>query len=245
MKPAVYETMARVEASHWWFTSRRRIVTAVLERKLAHRRQRILEIGCGTGGNFDTLRRFGSLTAVECDEAALALARRHAGVEVLAGSLPDGIPCSAGAWDLVVMLDVLEHVGPDLAALETARSLLAEGGLLLLTVPAHAWLWSEHDEIHHHHRRYSGAELRRKVEAAGFRIDMLGYYNVFLMPLVAAVRALDKWTGRQAGHDLELPPAPLNGLLATVFSAERHLVGRLPLPPGVSLIMTASREAGA
>jgi len=106
-------------------------------------------------------------------------------------------------------------------------------------VPAHQWMWSPHDVINHHKRRYSTRSLRKLIEASPLQLNKIGYFNSFLFPLAVAARSASKLGGAQ-DSDMRLPPAPLNKMMEMVFGAERYLVGRVPLPPGLSLFAVAS-----
>ena len=239
MERAVYDQMAALDQTHWWYTARRRILAAFLSRYGALPADaRILEIGCGTGHNVPMLRQFGTVDAVEMDDAARAVASARLGIEVSASSLPGLQGVAQGYYDLVAMLDVIEHVEQDRAALAAVTTRLRPGGRVLLTVPAHQWMWSAHDRVNHHHRRYSRASLTRLIEDSGLRIDRMGYFNSLLFPLAIAGRLAAKLTGKD---DLDqLPARPLNALFDRIFGAEAYLVGRVPLPPGLSLIALAS-----
>jgi hypothetical protein len=116
---------------------------------------------------------------------------------------------------------------------------LKAGGKFVMTVPAHQWMWSAHDVVNHHKRRYSKGSLRRLIEASPLRLEKLGYFNSLLFPLAVAERGASKLRGKDSA-DVNLPPRPLNSAFEAVFAAERHLVGRLPLPPGLSLFAVAS-----
>jgi len=240
MDRAVFDRMAELDAVHWWFVARREILAGLIERKVplgpdAH----ILEIGCGTGHNLEMLSRFGQLDAVELDDAARALASERLGRPVGNAPLPELPGVEDGRYDLIALLDVLEHIEDDLAALASIRRKLAPGGHILLTVPANRWMWSAHDVAHHHHRRYARSQLRDVIARAGLRVEMMSYFNTLLFPVAAAARIAGKVTGRTESDDT-LPPAPVNRLLTTVFGLERHLVGRAPMPFGVSLVALLS-----
>jgi SAM-dependent methyltransferase len=240
MERAVFDRMAELDSRHWWFLARRRILADLIARDVPLPDDaRILEIGCGTGHNFEMLGRFGTIDALEIDEGARALASSRLGREVGTAPLPElsGVP--DGHYHLIALLDVLEHIEEDRASLASIRRKLAPGGRILLTVPANQWMWSAHDAAHHHHRRYSKAGLRQVIESAGLKVHTLTYFNTLLFPLAAAARIAGKLMGKKESDDT-LPPAPVNSLLGTVFGLERHLVGRVPLPAGVSLVALLS-----
>ena len=239
MDRVVYDRMAAHDSTHWWYRARRDILADYLTRYAGLREgARILEIGCGTGHNLPMLAAFGAVDAIEIDPAARAIAGRRLGKEVGAAPLPalTGVP--KGHYDLIAVLDVVEHIEDDVAALRAMRERLAPGGRILITVPAHQWMWSAHDVVNHHHRRYSRATLAKAITDAGLRPRKLGYFNSLLFPLAAGARVAGRLTGRDDSDDAP-PPAPVNRLFETIFRLERHLVGRLPMPPGVSIVTFA------
>ena len=240
MDRAVFDRMAEQDSRHWWFVARRRILSALIEREVRLPADaRILEIGCGTGHNFQMLGQFGRIDAIEIDEGARALASRRLGREVGTAPLPElsGIP--DGTYHLIALLDVLEHIEEDEASLASIKRKLAPGGRILLTVPANQWMWSAHDAAHHHHRRYSKQGLARVITKAGLRPHRISYFNTLLFPLAAAARIVGKLTGKKESDD-QMPPKPVNSVLGAIFGLERHLVGRVPLPAGVSLVAILS-----
>jgi SAM-dependent methyltransferase len=235
MERAVFDRMAEQDEVHWWYVARRRILHDLIAREVdLPGEARILEIGCGTGHNFEMLRGFGRLDAIEVDAAARALASRRLGHAVGDAPLPELTGIADRSYHLIALLDVLEHVDADREALASIAGKLAPGGRILVTVPAYQWLWSAHDVAHHHKRRYSKRGLRRVIEAAGLRAERIGYFNSLLFPLAAAARLAGRLAGKSSSDD-RLPPAPVNGLFRAIFGLERHLVGRVPLPAGVSL----------
>jgi SAM-dependent methyltransferase len=240
MERAVFDRMAELDSRHWWFVARRRILGDLIAREVPlPAKARILEIGCGTGHNFEMLGRFGTIDALEIDEGARALASSRLGREIGTAPLPELTGVPDGAYDLIALLDVLEHIEEDQASLASIKRKLAPGGRILITVPANEWMWSAHDAAHHHHRRYSKAGLRKVIDSAGLKIETLTYFNTLLFPLAAAARIAGKLMGKKESDDT-LPPAPVNSLFGAVFGLERHLVGRVPLPAGVSLVALLS-----
>jgi len=238
MDRAVYDRMASIDAEHWWFVARRRIVAALIGRFAPRPAMRLLEVGCGTGSNLAMLSRFGHVEAIEPDDGARAIAAGRSGIAIRGGLLPDGVDLPDAGYDMILLLDVLEHIGDDAATLRLLRRKLAPGGRLMLTVPAGPWMWSEHDVAHHHHRRYTAAQLRTVLEAAGFRVIHQSHYNSLLYVPIAAARLIGKMTRRKGGDDAM--PAPwLNRLLASVFGSEAHWIARVRMPFGVSLAAVA------
>ena len=243
MDRIVYDRMAAHDSTHWWYRARREILFDYLTREAALPRDaRILEIGCGTGHNLPMLARFGSVEAIEIDPVARGIASERLGKPVSAAPLPELPGIERGAYDLIAVLDVVEHIENDVAALKAMRDCLKPGGKILITVPAHQWMWSAHDVVNHHHRRYSKASLGRAISAAGLGHNGLRYFNSLLFPLAAAARVAGRMTGRDDSDDSP-PPKALNTLFETIFGWERHLVGRMPLPPGVSIVTLAGSGA--
>jgi SAM-dependent methyltransferase len=240
MERVVYEQMAELDQRHWWYRARREVLATLIRRRVrppagAH----LLEIGCGTGHNLAMLAEFGHVDALELDEQARSLAEGRLGRTVMSAPLPELADVPEHHYDLVGAFDVIEHINDDRAAMASIASRLKTGGKLVVTVPAHPWMWSAHDVVNHHKRRYSKRALRSLIESSPLRLDAIGYFNSLLFPVAVAERLSSKLRGKDEA-DLSLPPAPINTALERVFAAERHLVGRLPLPPGLSLFAVAS-----
>jgi SAM-dependent methyltransferase len=240
MERIVYDRMAELDERHWWYRARREVLASLIARRIKLQTgARILEIGCGTGHNLQMLARFGDVDGIELDDAARAVAEKRVGKPIGASPLPDLVGVPDAKYDLVAVLDVIEHVDEDARSLRTIAAKLRPGGKVLITVPAHQWMWSAHDVVNHHKRRYSTKSLRRLIGDAGLRIEVLSPFNSLLFPLAAGARLAGRILGKDSSDDA-LPSKPVNALFETIFGLERYAIGRVPFPPGVSLVAIAS-----
>ena len=242
MELAAYQSLRVQQDRHWWFVGRRQIVAALIARFVPlPARARVLEAGCGYGGNLEMLGELGDVQAFEYNDDARAYAETRLQRPIAFGRLPDATGFDQQRFDLIAMLDVLEHVDDDLGSLRSLAERLAPGGSLLLTVPAVPWLWSDHDVLHQHKRRYTRALLVDRLHQAGFEITKIGYFNALLFPLALAQRLLARLIGgSRTAHDA--PPEPVNALLTGIFSLEARLLGRVPFPIGLSLFAVARKR---
>jgi SAM-dependent methyltransferase len=240
MERVVYQQMAELDERHWWYRARREILAALIRREARlSANAEILEIGCGTGHNLAMLEKFGHVQGLELDGEARALAEKRLGRTVMSAPLPELAGVPDRHYDLIGAFDVIEHIDDDRAALASISTKLKPGGKFVMAVPAHQWMWSAHDVVNHHKRRYSKRRLKQLIESSPLKLDKIGYFNSLLFPIAVAQRAVSKLRGKEDA-DVTLPPALLNAALETVFAAERYVVGRLPLPPGLSLFAVAS-----
>jgi SAM-dependent methyltransferase len=201
-------------------------------------RTRVLDAGCGSGRNMVELARHGTVTGIELSQTSVELARARKIGEVLEGSVLE-MPFEDASFELSVSLDVIEHLEDDVGALRELRRVTAPGGALLVTVPAYQWLWSGHDELNHHHRRYNRATLRAAAEQAGWQLERTTHFNSLLLPAAIVLRALDRLNRRatESSLDLWVPPEPLNRLLELPLSLESFAIGRGGhIPAGLSLL---------
>ncbi|TCP67132.1 2-polyprenyl-3-methyl-5-hydroxy-6-metoxy-1,4-benzoquinol methylase [Heliophilum fasciatum] len=240
----MYNQFNDIEEQHWWFVARRLIVEKITSRYIsASRVVDVLDAGCGTGGNLEMIKEFGAhIYAMEKEAWAAEMATKKSGIAVSKGSLPHEVPFSPLSFDLIFLLDVLEHVENDQDALKVLYSLLRPGGHLVITVPAFSFLWSYHDEYNHHHRRYRLPDLMHKVNAAGFSVRYRSYFNFFLFPLIMLLRYWNEITGMRE-NDLKLPAPIWNRLLTSLMTKEADLMQRYSLPFGVSALFVAQKDS--
>jgi SAM-dependent methyltransferase len=239
VQPAYTAVHIEEDRHHWYFRGRLAVLLAALQQVLPPPPRRILELGCGTGNVLQALGRFGEAVGVERDPDLRAVGRA-AGLDIRPGALPDDIPVADGWADAVLLLDVVEHLDDDLAGVRAAGRAARSGGVVVVSVPAYAWLWSGHDVALGHRRRYTARQLRALLTAAGLRVEHVGYFNTLLFPAIAAVRLAKRLAGR-GGHDLHRPSALVNAALTRLFALERHVVLRPGLPFGTSVLAVARR----
>jgi SAM-dependent methyltransferase len=232
---------------HWWWRSREALVLALIARLTRPVfPARILDVGCGDGLFFEKLAAFGRVDGLEPDPTLVSDPRWRPRIRV--GRL-DGEFRGTHDYDVLLMLDVLEHIADDGAALAAARSALRPGGALLITVPALRWLWSRHDEANAHHRRYGLRELRSRLTEAGFVVESIRYFFCWTVLPLLVRRGLSPAGGQTDGYAVAIPPGPVNRALEALSRCE-HAAGRLiSWPVGSSLLAVArnparSEEAG-
>jgi SAM-dependent methyltransferase len=257
VNPEEYARLAAIDRDHWFYRGKREIVRHWIDRSLELRREDLLiDAGCGTGTFLVEMAARCRVLGLDDFEESLALARPRAeavGGEVLQTGL-DRVALPDGCATVVTLLDVLEHLDDDAGALAEMLRLVRPGGLVVITVPALRWLWSDWDEALHHRRRYQHADLVALCRRPGARLEHVAYFNALALPAIAMVRALRRLVSGRAQEGAEgaaraegermedrVPPAPLNALLrhAMVVPA----CWRWPRAPvGVSLLAVLRRD---
>lgn len=244
MRQEIYTTMRDLEEVHWWFIARRAILKKILDAYAPPvENRRVLEVGCGSGGNLELLSHYGELHAMEIDDAAREFANKRNVCEVRKGSLPDNIPFDT-QFDMICLFDVLEHIENDVGTLKALNRLLAPDGVIIVTVPAYDFLWCDHDTLHFHQRRYTRRQLSALARVAGLRVAYSSYFNCLLFPLIAGVRFFERLTNKK-GSDMKMPARWINKLLKSIFSSERYLLPGLRYPFGVSLLEVLKKPRGS
>ena len=226
--------MLALDERHWWYRGRRRMLDALLAGLDLRGQARVLDAGCGSGRTLDQLARLGDAHGVELNPIALSAARAR-GHDVREASV-EAIPHEEASFELVTCLDVIEHTDDDVVALRELRRVTRPGGRLVVSVPAHPRLWSRHDEVNGHRRRYTRRTLRAAADAAGWQVERMTGFNVFYLAPAALVR-IARRDGREGGSELELTPSSIDPLLELPLRAEAALVRRgTDLPTGLSLM---------
>jgi len=244
MKSALTAAEHGLEDTYWWFVGRRAIIDSVLRRFACQKRSAALDVGCGTGRNMEILARYADhVTGLDRSLAALAIASAR-GLPV---GCADGqsLPVADASLDLVTAFDVLEHLDDDVRALAEFNRILRPEGLLLVTVPAYRFLWSEHDEALMHRRRYVASELHMKLNRTGFGVVVRSYavffpfFPILFYRLFRGLFPKDAMSPK-ASHVM-LPPL-LNNFFTWTLRLEALLMRAVRLPWGTSIVMLAQKE---
>lgn len=240
MEEALYHLHFQQEESHWWFAARSEIVRHVIERHVGlSPGDTILDVGCGTGAILSHLSKTYRTVGIDMSPLAIEYSRRRGLTDVL--QIPvEQFPAADYNVKAAIVLDVIEHIEDDIGVLGAIRNIIGPSGRVLITVPAHPWLWSAHDVANHHVRRYTKKTLRESLLAAGLEPVRMNYYNSILFPLGVVRKFLDRrLTADKVSEHLSQPGRVVNGLLRRVFAFEKWLVMTVPLPWGISLMTIA------
>ena len=245
MKREMYRHIQEIERTHWWYVARRKIIFDWVFRVLDdYPEPRVLDVGCGTGFNVEYLqtRDYEHVVGIDFSAEALFFCRSRNLSNLICGDATY-LPLQRETFDVIMALDLIEHLAADTQALREFARVLRPGGTLIIFAPAFNFLWGLQDEVSHHYRRYTADELGQKLEGVGLSIYKLTYANIFLFPLIWAGRMVLRLSGYniQGTSENDLHPAWSNGLLQAVFAAERPLLRYVNFPFGVSLFCIAKR----
>ena len=242
MDAGEYRKLAAVEDAMWYFRALHAHVGRELSAHLPAGPGRILDAGCGTGGlirRLTPLRPEWTWIGVDVSPLACELARERGAGDVTEASVT-ALPFRAGEFAAVVSADVLYHLDDDEAALREMTRVLRPGGIMVINVPAHRWLWSYHDVAVDGRRRYTRPELAGKLALAGLTTLRLTHWNSVLLPLIAARRKL--LPPPVGGSDVKLSPPWLESGFSTVLAGESAWIQRVgSLPMGSSILAVARR----
>jgi SAM-dependent methyltransferase len=232
--------------TYWWFVGRRFILERILRRFGKHSRIAV-DIGCGSGRNMYVLESLADqVIGIDRSAVAVELAASHRWPIVRADSR--ALPLAGSSVDLVSALDVLEHLDDDRVALDEFQRVLCPGGVLLLSVPAYRFLWSEHDEALMHRRRYVASELHIRLTCAGFRVLKRSYavfFAFFPIVLYRLFRGLFPKGPVVPQASYVRLPSVLNRFLTVLLRLEAWMIGRINLPWGTSLVFLAQKGMAA
>lgn len=239
MEKVNYEEYYQSEKIHWWHRGRRHIIFTLLDQHLKFKPDnRILDVGCGCGTMLKELSVYGEVVGIELSEKAINFCRKK-GYTNLSCASAQAIPFSDNTFNLVTILDTLEHTEDDLKSLQELYRVCQKGGLVLITVPAFNFLWGDVDELCGHKQRYISKELKTKMQAVGFQVLRLSYINMFLFLPTYLLRIYKKLFNKKTKPNSPFAttlPSIVNLVLESIFKFEAFWVKRGGMPFGVSII---------
>mgnify|MGYP002389850317 CR=1 FL=1 len=246
MKAEAYERMTASADDHWWYAGRRAILTEIVKQALMERGSqgaRVLDLGCGVSS--PVKQSWPGVKTFAADRSSLALNARRA--QGSSGGLRcdlTALPFAPRQFDLVLLLDVLEHLDDEGVMLAAIRSLLRPNGALIVTVPAYPFLWSGEDYVSEHRRRYRRDDLRRVIEQAGYVVKRATYFNTWLFPIMAGTILWERTMVPKNRFRSNVRPIPftINTALNRIFASERWWLRRGDFPFGGSLLCLAHAQ---
>lgn len=225
---------------HWWWRARERFILDFLRaRQPSEGWRRILDVGCGDGLFFDKLLQFGDVEGVELSANLVAENGPHRS-RIHVGNFDSSLGLS-GDFNLILMLDVLEHMDDPVTALQFALSRLARDGKLLITLPAFNALWTNHDVINHHVTRYTKSSFKEISDQAGICVEVDRYFFHWLFPMKAACRVAEAVFGSEP-KPTRVPRPWINNALYRLSLLENKVSSVSPLPFGSSLLILGSKD---
>ena len=248
MQHDYYKEYYELERNHWWFVAREGILSNYIQQlikqgKLPSTDLKILNVGCGPGRSSEYLSKFGEVTSIEYDKFCCEFASKKTGLEIINGSITE-LPFSDNSFDLVCAFDVIEHVEDDQLAVNELKRVTKNDAQIVITVPAFMSLWSHHDVINHHFRRYKINEVNQLFDSENNGNKVFDtYFNALLFLPIYCFRKIsnslklgEKRKG--SGSDFEaFKPGILNTILYKIMYFESKLINKeIRFPFGVSII---------
>jgi SAM-dependent methyltransferase len=245
MNEIVYHSNFKLENTYWWFLGRNNIILEIMGKYVQLQgRTEVLDVGCGTCGFAQMLSEKYKVIGLDTSELALEYCRKR-GLSELYCSLLSEFPKENHDIKAITMLDVIEHIEDDKGVVADVFSILPSGGWFIASVPAYSFLWSVHDEIHNHFRRYNKKEIVKLIKEAGFEIQFASYFNSLLFIPGLLKRLFDKVINSKKGEAevaVEVLPGPVNSLMTSIFKFERKILPIFKFPFGLSILVIARKR---
>lgn len=240
MRKYLYKDLYALEDLHWWHKAKSDLVCFLIKKYLPHKKNNLLDVGCGTGKNVETFSKLADVSGIDFAPEAIAFCKKR-GLENIFKATVEKMPFKKESFNAVTALDVLEHTDDSKAVREIYR-VLKKDGILIATVPAFSWLWSRWDEVLHHKRRYTNQSLIEVLEKNGFKIIKISYvYSFLLLPALVIRKIKEIISKDNYPSDFKLSNKILNNLLTALANIEKILIINFHIPFGTSLIVVAQK----
>ena len=243
MDKRAYSSIYEREEEHWWFLGRRRVLAALLENLDPPGDWRVLDVGCGTGGNFAFLDAYGRVEGCDYSEEAIRFCRMRGGTPVQVADIYE-LPYEDDSFDLATCLDVIEHLRFDLLAFRELARVLKPGGHLLVTLPARPRLYSDFDCVAGHLRRYTVPQIKMLLRGGGFEPLRVTGYTALVHPVVRFYKWKGSITDGRGNHSqgMDTMYASTDRLLRFMLGVEARIISRWDLPGASSVAALARKE---
>jgi len=248
MDKIYYQEYFHLERNHWWFRARKAIINTLLKKFVHGNQGNVLNVGAATGETSNYLSAFGNVTSVEYEKDCCAFVKETLGLDFINASITE-LPFEENKFDLVTAFDVIEHVAEDQLAVNELFRVCKPGGIVAITVPAFEFLWSKHDDINHHQRRYTSRNLRKLFYVFNGKILFSSYFNTFLFLPVAITRLLARIfpfivRRKGSGSDFSYSGGAVSTFLffRMMKSEAFFLKNGISFPFGISLVLLYRKE---
>lgn len=243
MQEIIYHTNFKLEDQYWWFVARNQIIKkAILDFIKLNKNNNLLDVGCGTGAFAAEMNQKTNVIALDTSPIALEYCSQR-GIEQRFNCLLNDFPKDKFRIDAITFLDVIEHIQDDYQIVKDAYNIIENNGYVIASVPAYQWLWSHHDELHMHYRRYTKSQIEKVFKSANFQIIYSSYFNTLLFPIAVLKRFVDKITGadKKNTSPIEEVSPTINKLFKSIFMYEKNFIPKLKLPFGLSILIVAKK----
>ena len=243
MERSYYKEYYDFERRHWWFRARKEIIRSLIIKYSGRQespRLKILNIGVATGSSTVMLEEFGDVTSVEYDKECCEFLAEKTGIKAINASIED-LPFDDRYFDMVCAFDVIEHVADDVKAISEMKRVSRQKALLFITVPAFMFLWSRHDDVNHHFRRYTLTQVNSLLASCNLKGMFVSYFNFFLFFPIAFYRLFigrifSKRKGAGSDFEINNQSQLLNEILFKVFRFEKNILSKSKIQVGVSIV---------
>jgi len=238
----LYKDLEDKENTHWWHISKKSIAESLVNKYKGDKKIRILDVGCGSGFIIQTLQKHGNVWGVDIEKEAISICKQKKILQVKLAKA-EKLPFKSASFDMITILDVLEHVD-DKKALKELQRVLSKKGKLVISVPAYQWMWSKWDEILHHKRRYTKKTLRELLEENGFKIIKISYlYSFLLLPAFITRKIKELFSYDKYSSDFLISNSLINNIFGSLAKLEKIVFFKIGVPFGLSVIAVAQKKS--
>lgn len=240
MQGYLYKDLYNLEETHWWHNSKRRIVVNRIQYYFKGEQSKILDVGCGTGKNLEQFKKIGEIYGLDGSKKAIEFCKKR-GLENVRLGKAENMPFKTNSFDVITLLDVLEHTN-DNKTLQEAYRVLKKNGILVITVPAFSWLWSDWDKVLHHKRRYNKKDITDILNKNNFTVVYATYlYSFLVLPALIIRRIKGLFKKREYSSDFRLSNNLLNWLMNFITKIEFQIAQNIPIPTGTTILLVAQK----